>query len=222
MSHDLISEQDYENLPEEPDEQFLALEKICRQNMLELITNETPNTYDEMVRLSYMSTVSAAAEELGFDSLFPYYKLVNKIEGFSEFLLSANGLATRLRLRKAGRNPSTSVRLTNRTRGLIELQINKLREIISTSDLPREKQAALLKKLDELIYELSNTRISFSRVMAILAYVGMGVGGATGFLADAPEALTTITSLIGQDKEAENEEVRRLGPPPETKTASTT
>jgi hypothetical protein len=72
----------------------------------------------------------------------------------------------------------------------------------------------LLAKLDELSVELSQTRVSFAKVMAILAIVGVGVTQTTGFLADAPEAITAIASLLGADKVAEEAEARRLGPPP--------
>ncbi len=217
MSHDLISDDDYDNLPDSPDEQFIAIESICRRNMAKLITEQTPGTYDNMVRLSYMSTVFAAAEELGFNSLFPFQNANTPIEAFDDFLLSANSLVTRLRIRRAGKKSSTSVQLANKTRGLIELQIRRLHEIIANSDLPAERKKVLKSKLDDLLSEVSSPRVSFGKVMAILAHIGVGVGLSTGFLADAPEAITTITKLIGVDKEAEDQEVRRLGPPPKPK-----
>jgi hypothetical protein len=80
--------------------------------------------------------------------------------------------------------------------------------------MPSEQRNALLRKLDELSVELSQTRVSFGKVMAILAFVSIGVTQAAGFLADAPLAIVTISSLIGADKEAEDAEARRLGPPP--------
>lgn len=217
MPHDIISDEDYNNLPSEPEEQFIIIEAICRRNMASLITEETPTNYDAMVRLSYMSTVAAAAEELGVGSLYPYEQLTDPTDGFRDFLISANSLTTRLRIRRAGKNNATSVHLANKTRGLIELQVNKLREIISKSDLEDERKKALFNKLDDLLSEVSNPRVSFGKVMAILAHIGVGVGLSTGFLADAPDAIATITKLIGVDKEAEDQEVRRLGPPPKPK-----
>jgi hypothetical protein len=50
--------------------------------------------------------------------------------------------------------------------------------------------------------------------MAVLAVIGVGLTQTTGLFADAPEAIATIASLLGADKEAENAEVLRLGPPP--------
>lgn len=217
MPQDIISDDDYANLPSEPEEQFITIEAICRRNMSSLITQETPTNYDVMVRLSYMSTVAAAAEELGVGSLYPYEQLSDPTDGFQDFLLSANSLVTRLRIRRAGKNSATSVHLANKTRGLIEIQINKLREIISKSDLEDDRKKVLFNKLNDLLFEVSNPKVSFGKVMAILAHIGVGVGLSTGFLADAPEAIATITKLIGMDKEAELQEARRLGPPPKPK-----
>ncbi|KYC34457.1 hypothetical protein WA1_51745 [Scytonema hofmannii PCC 7110] len=211
MIYELISEEDYESLPDDPEGQFIALESICRRNMTKLITRETTGAFDSMVRLQYMSTVSAAAEELGLPSLYAYHAFEDPTDAFNDFIMSANSLATKIRLRKAGSNNYNSVRLGVKTRGRIEQEIAKLRNIVINSNLDREDKGLILKKLDELSSEIGRTRVSFSKVMAILAYVGMGVGGTTAFIADAPDAIATIASLLGADKEAENKEAKRLG-----------
>lgn len=215
MSIDLISESDYENLPDDPEERFVALEAICRKNMSDIISEDTPADYDRMVRMQYMNTVSTAADELGLN--FPYLADSFSIHDFEKFLLAANSLSTRVRLRNYGRNSPTSVRLANRTRGLIELELQKLRDMIIRSDLPEDRISALLRKLDELQSEIAKPRVRFGAIFAILAYVGAGVVGTTTVLADAPDAIANITKYIGKDKEAEQEEVSRLGPPPKPK-----
>lgn len=209
-TYDLISEVDYDNLPDDPESQFIALEAICRRNMAILITQETPSTFDTMVRLQYMSTVSAAAEELGFYGLPDFNGLEDPSGGFDRFLMLANGLVTKLRIRNAGRSNPVTVRLTGKTKQRIEHEVSKLRKIINESDLELGKKKSLLKRLDSLAEEIHRPRVRFSIVMASLAAVGVGLGGATSFLAEAPSAIATITSLIGYDKEEEQQVMKEI------------
>lgn len=80
--------------------------------------------------------------------------------------------------------------------------------------MSEDKRKALLERLDRLADEVAKSRLNLARTMAILAYVSMGVASGTSFLADAPDALATITSLIGMDQQAEEEEQKRIGAPP--------
>ncbi|WP_206628501.1 hypothetical protein, partial [Mesorhizobium sp. M1A.F.Ca.IN.020.06.1.1] len=105
----------------------------------------------------------------------------------------------------------------NKTRGRIEQQIAKLRDIIVNSELPERQRKGLLDKLNDLSVELSQPRVQYAKVMAVLAVVCATLGGTTSFLAEAPSAVATITSLLGADKIAEDAETERLGPPPTPK-----
>jgi hypothetical protein len=109
------------------------------------------------------------------------------------------------------------VRIANKTRGRIEQQIAKLRDFIINSELPERQRKGLLDKLNELSVELSQPRVQFGKVFAILGIVGATMLGTTSFLAEVPNAISTITSLLGADKIAEDAEAERLGPPPAPK-----
>lgn len=218
MSYEIISESEYASLPEGDEEKFIALEGICRQNMNRMVNEETSANFDTSVRLHYMATVSAAAQELGFGEFeFPEYSGNFDYHEFENFSLKVKGLVTRLRLRKGANINSASVRLASKTRGRIEQQVHILRTIVREAEMPAEQRASVLGKLDELSLELSQQRVSFAKVMTALALVSVGVMQAAGFLADAPLAIATITSLLGTDKKAEDEEAQRLGPPPRPK-----
>jgi hypothetical protein len=212
--YELMTEADYASLPDDPEGQFVALEAICRRGISKLINQETSNYYDSMVRLQYMSTVFAAAQELGISGLHNYEERSNTADAFDNFLLSANAVVTKIRLRKAGSNSQNSVRLSNRSRSRIEMQVEALRALVRDGDFPEHRKDALLRKLGELSEEIFRERVSFSRVMAIIAYVSAAIGGTTSFLASAPDAITTIVRVIGEDKEAEEAEAQRLGSAP--------
>ncbi|KQU73114.1 hypothetical protein ASC75_05510 [Aminobacter sp. DSM 101952] len=170
-----------------------------------------------MLRMQYMTLIAAAAEECGVEGFdFPWH-MEQPADAFQTFLLKAAGAATRFRLRGAGKLDAYSVRLANKTRGRIEQQIAKLRDVILSSDLSEAQRKGLLDKLNELSVELSQPRVRFGKVLAILGVVSATLIGANSFLADAPNAVATITSLIGADKVAEDAEAVRLGPPPQPK-----
>ena len=52
--------------------------------------------------------------------------------------------------------------------------------------------------------------------MLVLATIGAVIAATTSFLADAPDAIGTITILMGEEKEAEEEEQKALQAEPET------
>ncbi len=105
----------------------------------------------------------------------------------------------------------TSIR-SNLTRGRIEQQIAKLRDLIASSALSDDRQKALPSKLDELSVELSQPRVSFGKMFVVLAAVAAGVSGTTSFLANAPQAIATI-KISEVDKADEDAEIERLGSP---------
>jgi len=214
---ELISPEDFAALPDDPDKKFVEIERRCRASMNNLINHQTRGDFDNMIRMQYIAIVSHAAEELGVPGLSNLFDDSMDHAQISHFMLRAQGAVTRMLIRGSGSASPHSVRLAARTRGRIELQIQRLRTIITESDLPTTKQQSLLNKLDELVTELNKPRVSFAAIGAILSFVAVGVASGTSFLADAPAALTTIHSLLGSDKEAEEAEQRRLGPSPAPK-----
>lgn len=218
---ELITDDDYASLPVDLIDRFVAFEAICRRNAkvaLEpnVLTALSPSN-GSMIQKEYMTLIAAAAAECGVEGLdYPGHLPVPEL-GFQNFLLKASGTTARFRLRGGAKLDANSVRLGSKTRGRIEQQIVKLREAINSSDLAEDERDRLLSKLDELSVELSQPRVRFGNVLAILALVGASLVGTSEFLASAPQAIATITSLIGADKLAEEAEVERLGPPPPPK-----
>lgn len=211
MSFDLISEADYERLPSDPLQKFAALEQICRKNMLEAISHETSGDFDSLVRTSYMTIVTSAAEELGVGGV-KYVDHLNSVqEDVQEFIRVVSGVVAKIRLRKSSGRDAFSVKLANRTKGIIEHEIAKLRDAVSESDLDDSKKRRLLAKIEQFRTELHKERMSYGVALSTLAIIAAGT---TSFLADAPDAYGTIICLIGQDKEKEEAEILRLEGPP--------
>ncbi|MBB3390324.1 hypothetical protein FHT82_003087 [Rhizobium sp. BK275] len=220
MQYELISDGEYEALPVDPLKKFVALEQICRRNMTALITNETPGQFDELVRMQYMTIVAAAAEELGIEGLTYQDNSSSVFDNLQEFLRQTSGVVAKIRLRGSSGRDAHSVRLANKTKGIIEHELGKLRNAVNNGDLDDRKRQKLLAKIEEFRTELHKERLAYGAAMAALAILGAGLVGTTSFLADAPDAITTITKLIGQDKEHEEAEQLRLGEPSKPKAIS--
>jgi predicted RNA binding protein with dsRBD fold (UPF0201 family) len=214
MHYELMSAEEYENLAEDPEQQFVEIENICRRNMTQMIDQNTSVEFDTLVRLQYMTTVAAAATELGIEGVEYPFRSDYPAQEIDTFLLTVSGVVTRIRLRASRKNRPYSVQLGTRTKAKIELQVRKLRGLVEEAEIPEAKRQALIAKLDELSVELNQTRLSFAKTMAVLASVSVAVAAGTSFLADAPVAIATIVRLIGSDKNTEEEEAARLAPPP--------
>lgn len=215
MRYELVTAADYNNLPEDNELKFLTLEEICRRKMKELLKKSGTLSSDNEIKRQYINTICTISSELKIE----IYKDTNSIRkiflnnNFDMYIRNIDDIVTRIRLRKTSDDNSYSVCLKTKTRALIEREIAKLREIISRADLPPSKQEALLRRLDELQAEIYKGRVEFGKALAVMAFIMAGTATTTGFLADAPNAIATITKLLGVDKVAEDAERERLGGP---------
>lgn len=212
MLYELISTEDYERLPDDAQKQFIEIEQICRRNMNQILdADQAPSEYStNNLRMQYMMNIASAASELGVDGIVYPREINNMNYEFEAFMLDVSGVVTRLRLRGLKGNKTESVRLSLRTRGLIELRIRKLREAIETGEMPIKKRDALIARLDALLAEINSpARVSFAKVMTALAFIMAGTSG----IADAPLAIANITEWLGLEKEAEDAETLRLSAP---------
>ncbi|MND51609.1 hypothetical protein [Agrobacterium tumefaciens] len=213
MDYELITDDDYETLPSEPEKRFTTIERICRKNMLAIISNETSQPFDSLVRTQYMTIVTASAEELGIPGIRYINEYQTVEQDLNEFFRLVTGVTAKIRLRNSSSRDALSVRLASKTKGLIENELTKLRASVEESNLSDDKKERLLGKIGEFRTELHKERLRFGVSLSVLASIGAMVGGTTAFLAEAPQAIATITHLIGVDKQKEDEEILRLEGP---------
>jgi hypothetical protein len=216
MDFELISAEEFDDLPEDDEQCFVEFEAICRRNMTFMINRDTSSNFDRSVQAQYMAAVSSVAVECGLTNLSVSIPAENSGEfydEFAQFSLAVQGEVARIRIRGRRSRNALSVQLTDNTRTKIEHYVSRLRETIDKSDLPGARKKALHGKLDELVDELGNRRLNLGKAMAVLSLVVVGLGSATTIAADGPNAVTHIMRLIGVDKESEDSAVSRLAPP---------
>lgn len=215
MEFELISDEEFDNLPADNERCFIEFEAINRRNMNRMINNDTNSDFDTTIRQQYMTAVAAVAQECGIPNIFfdPDAN-ENTYQQFGRFSLSVQSEIARLRIRQRGERHPYSVLLTGSTRTKIEHYISRIRDVVAKSDMDPYQKRDLSKKLDELVSELSGPRLSFAKSMAILAAVMATMGSVVTISADGPSAVAHIMRLIGEDKTTEETAARRLAPPP--------
>lgn len=217
MDYELISDDDYDTLPPEPEKRFTAIESICRKNMLAIISHETSPSFDAIVRTQYMTIVAASAEELGINGVQYIDHHDSVTQDLNEFFRIVTGVTAKIKLRNSSSRDALSVRLASRTKGLIESELTKLRSSVEDSNLSDDKKTKLMAKIEEFRTELHKERLRFGVSLAVLSSISVIVGSTTTFVAEVPTAIANITHLIGVDKDKEDEEILRLEGPSKQK-----
>ncbi|CAO4164921.1 hypothetical protein [Methylorubrum populi] len=227
-NYELISANEYENLPEDNDQCFVQFEHICRRNMNRMIDADSSNDFDRAVKEQYMTSVYAVAQECKIPDVDLFETGDGFYRDFSLFSLAVQGAVARIRIRSRGIHHPYSVLLTSSTRTKIEHYIGRIRDAVDQSDLDYDKKKALAAKLDELAAELSQRRFGFAKSMAILIGISTVLSASVTTLSDGDKALIQIMRLIGIDKESEEAASKRLTPPskalpsPKTRPPATT
>lgn len=217
MDHELVSADQFEELPEDDEQCFVELEAICGRKMVHMLEEDRrSDDYYAEVRAQYMAAIYSAARQCGVPNIpNPHVSDQFKIyEFYSTFTLAVRDEVTRIRLQNRQMRGRFSVQLTQNTRTKIRHYIDRLRDAIRRSDLPDAKRATLQTRLNDLEDELRQRRLGFGKAMVILSAVMVGLASATTVAAEGPAAITHIMRLIGLDKESEEAALSRLAPSP--------
>ncbi len=215
MNHEIISEEEFSNLPADDERCFVEFESICRRNMTRMIDENSSNDFDQAVRQQYMTAVSSVAQECNIPNIsYDPQSEDNFWHQFNLFSLAVQGEVARIRIRQRGERHPYSVLLTSSTRTKIEHYISRIRDMVDRSEMDLDRKKRLNEKLDLLAKELSGQRLSFAKTMAVLVTITATLGAATTIAADGQSAIAHIMQLIGQDKESEEAAAKRLAPPP--------
>lgn len=220
----LVSDDDYNDLPEDDDQCFAAFEGKIRASMTEKLDNDDRSgDYSQSIRSQYMAAVYSVALECGITAIpMPQFdNIQNFYEMFNLFELAVQGEVARIRIRGRRAVGATSVQLIDNTKTIIHHHVSRLRDAIIAADLPPDRKKALKKRLDDLIEELEKRRLNLGKVMLTLGYVVAGLAGATTIAAEGPAALINVQTAViaiikevGGDKMSEDTAAQRLAPPP--------
>jgi hypothetical protein len=103
---------DYDNLPEDPQQAFLVIERVIRQNLYDRIRNWADERPPIVPYFDYINNLRAAADQLGLSFLDEYENLwfsnVSE-ETFRNFISDVDRYITRARIAQGRRNRGYSV-----------------------------------------------------------------------------------------------------------------
>ena len=214
---ELITDEDYDNLPADPEECFLKVEQICHRNLARLINSDSAKSYDVLMQMKYMQIVSATAEEFDIDGLYAHRRDGDFSENFFQFQLEVQSIITRIRLRQRKQTQTNSVLLQPNTKTKIKWHISRIRDSVAVLDMPESRRKSLLSRLESFEADLEKQRLSFVAASAVLftvaAVAAIGADGPTA-AQNVGKAVHAIMALIGEDKETEDAATQRLAPPP--------
>ncbi|WP_156799298.1 hypothetical protein [Oceanicola granulosus] len=190
-----------EKLPEKPLDRFFAMFDAANEMVDNLVTDDSQPDFDNLVFDEYSSVLETSAEALGIhlpitpgnDSSL-HYRMRRAVGKMKLENILRRGEEEKLTL------------LSPATRSEIQLQIDVLRKSIETSSIPENRKMKLNKKLEQIEEIIDEGIIDVRNVLMILSIVGAGLVTTTGFLADAPGAIGTITALIGVEQDAQSDE----------------
>lgn len=215
--YDLIPEDAYANLPQDPNDKFAVLVRVAQTNLARLLDQSGSSDFSTEIRSQFISIIGGIAEALGIEGLPQIGNDLAAYDKYQMFQVYLAGVVAKVRLQGQLVARPFSVELGRISKAKIQQEIDQLRQSIDGSDLSDKKKSALRDKLDDLQTELEKQRLSFARAMAIAASIMTIVGGGAAALANAPKAAETVITIIrivGEDKDKEEQGRLRLMPPP--------
>ena len=208
MSDDL-----YENLPQDSERAFLLLEKRFRDECEEQVNRAHQEENVIVFYVDYIAQVFAAITELGLSAEFN--DRVPKIEDvtyntYINFSKDVKHYRTMLEIRHGRRVQGYSVRFDSATKEKMRHHLNQLRGIFDKLQVEVQKREALFAKLDELQQEVDRDRTRFDSYAA-LTIEAAGVVGEVVEKSRVLEILDGIARVFWGAKK--QEETKRLPVP---------
>jgi hypothetical protein len=205
----------FADLPSEPDKRFLILSEIAEDNFNRMALGVQNAMQLDDLRHRFMIQIDAMAKKLNLPGSPSITEGPPSNGEWNKFLGLLEGLKTALHLGPNVQAVDYEIEISGASRRKILLEINKLKSIVTHSDLPSGERDRILAKLDSLISSIQNRRMSFKEFLTVTATIAGLCGGTASALANAPEAKETIVNILSHlDGEIDSEDDPLMLPPP--------
>lgn len=204
---------DIEDLPDDPELAFLELVGRYKNSLAFSADKNGDNSYkDEM---SYLVKVTSAAKACGLDILsnwrvFEYDPEYYEYR-FLEFNSDVEHYLNTIRIRHARRSGADGVRLNEQEKQVLHGYIEKIRQIIASSQISDERKEKIYAVLNDLTLEVSRDRTRFERISTFTRKLA-GLSKHTADEGAMPWAKVFL-AFWGILDDAKADEQRRLPPP---------
>lgn len=204
-----LTDDDFENMPEDDHEAFVTLASICRDRLFDTPTDNNDNLTWEAVT-DYMNEVTALAEQLGIEGIYysPEYDTYHS--EYARFARSVEYRLAQVRIQRARRNRKSSISISGPGRERIQHHLERLKAEISAADIPEKRKRTLLNRIADFETELAKKRFNLAAAMAVVALVAATAADFSGVLKDAPSLMDAISAVLGHEKQKDDEALERL------------
>jgi hypothetical protein len=212
-----VNQDQLDNLDEDPRTAFMELVNHAQRSLDEQVKKLDPDEHREWqqiedLRYSFMNVVIAAAKRYEIEPFVsmdvPQYSNYGNSE-WRQFRADVDHYLTQLMLDNSLKSKKNSVAILATSKERIRSHLHALRNCVEKSNMTKEKQQALLGKLDAFEKELEKKRVSLMAV-TLLAFEVVSVPGslwATGEVAN--KLMMTVMHVVAEDK-AKEDEIRQL------------
>jgi hypothetical protein len=215
----MFTDDEIEQLPEEPELAFVELEKIIRARTKEALAEASREQWNpDDYFIEYMNSVMAAVREYKIEALnnleIPGVNSPHIYENYRQFSADVDLFTNQIRLRRGRRNRQNSVGLDGNTKAKIHGYIQKIRIVLDKAELPEAKRDSLFAKLDAFVLEVDKAWTNLQSITTVYLTVCTVIGEGFNRLEPVRRFINSIAALIGKAKETEDSLRISLPSPP--------
>lgn len=218
----MITDEELENLPNDPQQAFVQLERIVRNKLHKSLDNANDGYSINEFRLSYMSTILGAAKSYNINIL-EGWNLPSRSDDISDlytnFISDVDHATIQLRIQNSRDTRQFSVALDSAAKNKIHHFIEKIRLIVEKADLEEHKKNSLYDRLNKFADEVDKSRTGWQRGMDVGVAISAAIGKGIENLKPAQEWFDKILGVMGDAKDSEEilsisyKEAKRISPP---------
>jgi hypothetical protein len=211
-----ITDEELDDLPDDPLLRFVGIEKIVRDRYetgcLRLGADES---FLPLMR-RYMSIVLPAAHMYAVPGLAGWQRPgpgEDNWDTYNAFLADIDYATTEIRLRRAERLKVNSVKLDAATKVKLRHLITQIRETVDKLEVSVAKKEKLYARLSDLESEINRDRTRYEAYAALMIEACDDAGEAVKRLEPLVRAVERVGAAIGVAKRAEDAQARLPAPP---------
>jgi hypothetical protein len=215
-----ITDEEIANLPDDPEEAFIELEKIVRNRY------ESEKIIDNSIvpNRQYMSIILPAAKAYGIANIARWTRPNRddaERENYRNFFAEVDSCIIELRLRTINKVKQLSVALDIPAKSKLRHLLAQLRETIDGLDISIAKKERLFSRINELQEEIDRDRTRYQVFGALLIEACDDIGEAATRLEPVVRMIERVGHALGIAKRAEetqlklppHREPKRIDPP---------
>ena len=202
-----ISDEELDELPDDPLLRFVAIEKIVRERYERACQNIGMDDSAIMYARRYMSIVLPAALRYGIAGLKGWTRPApqdDNWEWYNAFFADVDYSVTDIRLLRAERLKLNSVKLDASTKLKLRHLTNEIRETVDKLDVSVAKKEKLYARLADLESEINRDRTRYEAYAALMIEACDDAGEAMKRLEPIIRAVERVGAAIGIAKRAED------------------